>query len=72
MRPVERLQETMLDRAEEAVCPAAPSGAAVLCPPAGRLTELRTLHHYHVEMLTSWKTNDHKFTPLLCEIWDVQ
>ncbi|KAF3854653.1 hypothetical protein F7725_022708 [Dissostichus mawsoni] len=23
-------------------------------------------------MLTSWKTNDHKFTPLLCEIWDVQ
>lgn len=38
----------------------------------GRLTELRTLNHYHAEMLTSWRVNDHKFTPLLCEIWDVQ
>lgn len=38
----------------------------------GRLTELRTLSHYHAEMLASWKVNDHKFTPLLCEIWDVQ
>lgn len=38
----------------------------------GRLTEMRTLNHYHAEMLTSWRVNDHKFTPLLCEIWDVQ
>lgn len=38
----------------------------------GRLTELRTLNHYHAEMLTSWRVNDQKFTPLLCEIWDVQ
>ncbi|MBN3321993.1 GA2L3 protein, partial [Atractosteus spatula] len=38
----------------------------------GRLTELRTLNHYHAEMLLSWRMNDHKFTPLLCEIWDVQ
>ncbi|XP_060101226.1 bile acid receptor isoform X2 [Heteronotia binoei] len=38
----------------------------------GRLTELRTFNHHHADMLTSWRVNDHKFTPLLCEIWDVQ
>ncbi|KAJ6656329.1 hypothetical protein lerEdw1_003832 [Lerista edwardsae] len=38
----------------------------------GRLTELRTFNHHHADMLMSWKVNDHKFTPLLCEIWDVQ
>ncbi|XP_066561553.1 bile acid receptor isoform X1 [Amia ocellicauda] len=38
----------------------------------GRLTELRTLNHHHAEMLLSWRMSNHKFTPLLCEIWDVQ
>ncbi|XP_054844273.1 bile acid receptor isoform X2 [Eublepharis macularius] len=38
----------------------------------GRLTELRTFNHHHADMLMSWRVNDHKFTPLLCEIWDVQ
>ncbi|XP_053107326.1 bile acid receptor isoform X1 [Hemicordylus capensis] len=38
----------------------------------GRLTELRTFNHHHTDMLMSWRVNDHKFTPLLCEIWDVQ
>ncbi|KAG2459936.1 NR1H4 protein, partial [Polypterus senegalus] len=38
----------------------------------GRLTELRTLNHHHAEMLSSWRMNDQKFTPLLCEIWDMQ
>ncbi|XP_052322970.1 bile acid receptor-like [Oncorhynchus keta] len=31
-----------------------------------------TLNHHHAEMLTSWRMSDHKFTPLLCEILDVQ
>uniref|UniRef100_A0A8D0C5I5 Bile acid receptor n=1 Tax=Salvator merianae TaxID=96440 RepID=A0A8D0C5I5_SALMN len=38
----------------------------------GRLTELRTFNHHHTDMLMSWRVNEHKFTPLLCEIWDVQ
>uniref|UniRef100_A0A8C6WH39 Nuclear receptor subfamily 1, group H, member 4 n=1 Tax=Neogobius melanostomus TaxID=47308 RepID=A0A8C6WH39_9GOBI len=38
----------------------------------GRLTELRSLNHYHTEIISSWRVSDHKFTPLLCEIWDVQ
>ncbi|KAK7891127.1 hypothetical protein WMY93_023090 [Mugilogobius chulae] len=58
--------------AEEAVCPASSSRAPVFARLLGRLTELRSLNHYHAELITSWRVNDHKFTPLLCEIWDVQ
>ncbi|XP_059917437.1 bile acid receptor isoform X1 [Gadus macrocephalus] len=69
---VERLQDPMLDVLRR-ICalhhPHQPQHFARLL---GRLTELRTLNHHHAEMLTSWRTSDHKFTPLLCEIWDVQ
>ncbi|XP_059672986.1 bile acid receptor isoform X3 [Gavia stellata] len=69
---VERLQEPMLDVLQK-LCklhhPDNPQHFACLL---GRLTELRTFNHHHAEMLMSWRVNDHKFTPLLCEIWDVQ
>ncbi|XP_062860268.1 bile acid receptor [Trichomycterus rosablanca] len=69
---VERLQEAMLEVLWK-FCklnhPQEPQRFARLL---GRLTELRTLHHYHAEMLESWRMSDHKFNPLLCEIWDVQ
>ncbi|XP_053356639.1 bile acid receptor isoform X3 [Clarias gariepinus] len=69
---VEQLQEAMLEVLSK-VCkmkrPQEPQHFAQLL---GRLTELRTLHHHHAEMLESWRVNDHKFNPLLCEIWDVQ
>ncbi|XP_009997330.1 PREDICTED: bile acid receptor isoform X3 [Chaetura pelagica] len=69
---VERLQEPLLDILQK-VCklhhPENPQHFACLL---GRLTELRTFNHHHAEMLMSWRVNDHKFTPLLCEIWDVQ
>ncbi|KAI9529999.1 Bile acid receptor [Dissostichus eleginoides] len=69
---VERLQETMLNVLRKLCVLQHPQEPQYFARLLGRLTELRTLHHYHAEMLTSWKTNDHKFTPLLCEIWDVQ
>ena len=69
---MERLQETMLDVLRKLCVLQHPQEPQYFARLLGRLTELRTLHHYHAEMLTSWKTNDHKFTPLLCEIWDVQ
>uniref|UniRef100_A0A8C1MSP4 Bile acid receptor n=1 Tax=Cyprinus carpio TaxID=7962 RepID=A0A8C1MSP4_CYPCA len=69
---VERLQEPMLEVLRK-VCklqhPHEPQHFARLL---GRLTELRTLNHHHAEVLESWRMSDHKFTPLLCEIWDVQ
>lgn len=69
---VERLQDLMLEVLRK-VCklqhPQEPQHFARLL---GRLTELRTLNHHHAEMLESWRMSDHKFTPLLCEIWDVQ
>ncbi|XP_019400678.1 PREDICTED: bile acid receptor isoform X1 [Crocodylus porosus] len=69
---VERLQEPLLDVLQK-LCklhhPDNPQHFACLL---GRLTELRTFNHHHAEMLMSWRVNDHKFTPLLCEIWDVQ
>ncbi|XP_035257156.1 bile acid receptor isoform X1 [Anguilla anguilla] len=69
---VERLQEAVLEVLRK-FCrlrhPREPQHFARLL---GRLTELRTLNHHHAEMLLSWRTSDHKFTPLLCEIWDVQ
>ncbi|XP_030880471.1 bile acid receptor, partial [Leptonychotes weddellii] len=69
---VEKLQEPLLDVLQK-LCkiyqPENPQHFACLL---GRLTELRTFNHHHAEMLMSWRVNDHKFTPLLCEIWDVQ
>ncbi|XP_076967874.1 bile acid receptor isoform X2 [Tamandua tetradactyla] len=69
---VEKLQEPLLDVLQK-LCkihqPENPQHFACLL---GRLTELRTFNHNHAEMLMSWRANDHKFTPLLCEIWDVQ
>uniref|UniRef100_A0A8C2Z7N7 Nuclear receptor subfamily 1, group H, member 4 n=1 Tax=Cyclopterus lumpus TaxID=8103 RepID=A0A8C2Z7N7_CYCLU len=69
---VERLQETMLNVLRKLCVLQHPQEQQYFARLLGRLTELRTLSHYHAEMLTSWKMNDHKFTPLLCEIWDVQ
>lgn len=68
---VERLQETMLDMLRKLCVLQHPQDPQYFARLLGRLTELRSLNHYHAEMLTSWRTNDHKFTPLLCEIWDV-
>ncbi|XP_013860943.1 bile acid receptor isoform X2 [Austrofundulus limnaeus] len=69
---VERLQEPMVDVLRKLCALQHPQDPQYLARLLGRLTELRTLNHYHAEMLTSWKANDQKFTPLLCEIWDVQ
>ncbi|XP_053438973.1 bile acid receptor isoform X2 [Nycticebus coucang] len=69
---IEKLQEPLLDVLQK-LCkihqPENPQHFACLL---GRLTELRTFNHHHAEMLMSWRVNDHKFTPLLCEVWDVQ
>lgn len=69
---VEGLQENMLDLLRKMCVLHHPLEPQYFARLLGRLTELRTLSHYHAEMLASWKVNDHKFTPLLCEIWDVQ
>nr|XP_015820261.2 bile acid receptor isoform X2 [Nothobranchius furzeri] len=69
---VERLQEPMVDVLRKLCTLQHPQEPQYFARLLGRLTELRTLNHYHAEMLTSWRVNDHKFTPLLCEIWDVQ
>ncbi|KAG7522988.1 bile acid receptor isoform X2 [Solea senegalensis] len=69
---VERLQEPMLDVLRKLCVLQHPQEPQYFARLLGRLTELRTLNHYHAEMLTSWRMNDHKFTPLLCEIWDVE
>ncbi|TDH09895.1 hypothetical protein EPR50_G00090380 [Perca flavescens] len=69
---VERLQETMLIVLRKLCVLQHPQDPQYFARLLGRLTELRTLNHYHAEMLTSWRMNDQKFTPLLCEIWDVQ
>ncbi|XP_026558054.1 bile acid receptor [Pseudonaja textilis] len=69
---VERLQEPLLE-VLQTFCKLhhakSPQHFACLL---GRLTELRTFNHHHADMLMSWRVNNHKFTPLLCEIWDVQ
>ncbi|XP_017278444.1 bile acid receptor isoform X2 [Kryptolebias marmoratus] len=69
---VERLQEPMVDVLRKLCALQHPREPQYFARLLGRLTELRTLNHYHAEMLTSWRVNDQKFTPLLCEIWDVQ
>ncbi|XP_061844602.1 bile acid receptor isoform X3 [Colius striatus] len=69
---VERLQEPLLDILQKLCKLHHPDNAQHFACLLGRLTELRTFNHHHAEMLMSWRVNDHKFTPLLCEIWDVQ
>ncbi|KAJ8374085.1 hypothetical protein SKAU_G00046650 [Synaphobranchus kaupii] len=69
---VERLQEPMLEVLRKFCRLHRPHELQHFARLLGRLTELRTLNHHHAEMLLSWRTSDHKFTPLLCEIWDVQ
>ncbi|XP_068170331.1 bile acid receptor [Antennarius striatus] len=69
---VERLQETMLEMLKKICVLHHSHEPQYFARLLGRLTELRTLSHYHAEMLPSWRMNDQKFTPLLCEIWDVQ
>lgn len=69
---VERLQEPLLEVLQKLCQVQHPENPQHFARLLGRLTELRTFNHYHAEMLMSWRVNDHKFTPLLCEIWDVQ
>ncbi|XP_046890349.1 bile acid receptor [Hypomesus transpacificus] len=69
---VERLQDPMLEVLQKFCCLQHSSEPQHFARLLGRLTELRTLNHHHAEMLASWRMSDHKFTPLLCEIWDVQ
>ncbi|XP_035381461.1 bile acid receptor [Electrophorus electricus] len=71
-RAVERLQEPVLDVLRRFCKTQHPHKPQQFARLLGRLTELRTLNHHHAEMLESWRTSDHKFNPLLCEIWDVQ
>lgn len=69
---VERLQEPMLEVLRKLCTLHHPHDPQFFARLLGRLTELRSLNHYHAEIITSWRVSDHKFTPLLCEIWDVQ
>ncbi|KAE8615054.1 hypothetical protein XENTR_v10008394 [Xenopus tropicalis] len=69
---VEKLQETFLHILEKICKRCHPDNPQHFARLLGRLTELRTFSHHHADMLMSWRVNDHKFTPLLCEIWDVQ
>ncbi|NXS60734.1 NR1H4 protein, partial [Brachypteracias leptosomus] len=69
---VERLQEPLLDILQKCCKLHHPDNPQHFACLLGRLPELRTFNHHHAEMLMSWRVNDHKFTPLLCEIWDVQ
>ncbi|XP_029455587.1 bile acid receptor isoform X2 [Rhinatrema bivittatum] len=69
---VEKLQEPLLEVLQKLCQVQHPENPQHFARLLGRLTELRTFNHHHAEMLMSWRVNDHKFTPLLCEIWDVQ
>ncbi|XP_072291278.1 bile acid receptor [Eucyclogobius newberryi] len=69
---VERMQEPMLEVLRKLCALHHPHEPQYFARLLGRLTELRSLNHNHAETITSWRMNDHKFTPLLCEIWDVQ
>ncbi|XP_069485451.1 bile acid receptor isoform X2 [Ambystoma mexicanum] len=69
---VEKLQEPLLEILQKLCKLYHPDNPQHFARLLGRLTELRTFNHHHAEMLMSWRVKDHKFTPLLCEIWDVQ
>ncbi|XP_072123474.1 bile acid receptor isoform X2 [Mobula birostris] len=69
---IDRLQEPLLDILQKYCKINHPGDPQHFARLLGRLTELRTFNHHHADMLMSWRSNDQKFTPLLCEIWDVQ
>lgn len=69
---VEKLQESFLHILEKLCKQHHPTNPQHFARLLGRLTELRTFSHHHTDMVMSWRVRDHKFTPLLCEIWDVQ
>lgn len=69
---VEKLQESFLHILEKLCKQHHPNNPQHFARLLGRLTELRTFSHHHTDMVMSWRVSDHKFTPLLCEIWDVQ
>ncbi|CAI9604450.1 unnamed protein product [Staurois parvus] len=69
---VEKLQESFLHILEKLCKQNHPNNPQQFARLLGRLTELRTFSHHHTDMVMSWRVSDHKFTPLLCEIWDVQ
>ncbi|KAM9313106.1 bile acid receptor [Gastrophryne carolinensis] len=69
---VEKLQESFLHILETLCKQNHPNNPQHFARLLGRLTELRTFSHHHTDMVMSWRVSDHKFTPLLCEIWDVQ
>ncbi|GCC33564.1 hypothetical protein chiPu_0012034, partial [Chiloscyllium punctatum] len=69
---IDRLQEPLLEILQKYCKLNHPQDPQHFARLLGRLTELRTFNHHHSDMLMSWKINDQKFTPLLCEIWDVQ
>ncbi|XP_038636944.1 bile acid receptor isoform X4 [Scyliorhinus canicula] len=69
---IDRLQEPLLEILQKYCKLNHPDDPQHFARLLGRLTELRTFNHHHSNMLTSWRINDQKFTPLLCEIWDVQ
>ncbi|KAM5172307.1 bile acid receptor [Mantella aurantiaca] len=69
---VEKLQESFLRILEKLCKQHHPNNPQHFARLLGRLTELRTFSHHHTDMVMSWRVSDHKFTPLLCEIWDVQ
>ncbi|XP_069760558.1 bile acid receptor isoform X2 [Narcine bancroftii] len=69
---IDRLQEPLLDILQKYCKLNHPGDPQHFARLLGRLTELRTFNHHHADMLMSWRSRDQKFTPLLCEIWDVQ
>ncbi|XP_063783903.1 bile acid receptor [Pseudophryne corroboree] len=69
---VEKLQESFLHILEKLCKQHHPNNPQHFARLLGRLTELRTFSHHHTDMVMSWRVSNHKFTPLLCEIWDVQ
>ncbi|XP_078423795.1 bile acid receptor [Cetorhinus maximus] len=69
---IDRLQEPLLEILQKYSKLNHPDDPQHFARLLGRLTELRTFNHHHSNMLMSWRINDQKFTPLLCEIWDVQ
>ncbi|XP_067906278.1 bile acid receptor isoform X4 [Heterodontus francisci] len=69
---IDRLQEPLLEILQKYCKLNHPDDPQHFARLLGRLTELRTFNHHHSDMLMSWRINDQKFTPLLCEIWDMQ
>uniref|UniRef100_UPI00358DF583 bile acid receptor-like isoform X2 n=1 Tax=Myxine glutinosa TaxID=7769 RepID=UPI00358DF583 len=69
---VERLQAPLVSTLEAVSRLSRPHEPQRFARLLSKLTSLRTLNHNHSELLVAWKRKDHKLTPLLCEIWDMQ